>query len=433
MAVRDKTIYSWQEKKNDFNVMSNIIDMLDITAINELMEGSGNDIQNLFNIILEETDNVVNLKAKDINTSELNYLPSLKQGYEHYLRCSNLNYFINSCLPEFDQSWHTIEWAQLIQLYKYLCVIAARDHSKSFTFSYANILWGLYRYERPTQLYMPPLDVQLCKETMLITNEYSLAKRLLKKVKQEIENNPIFQERLFPERSNSGWGETALTCRNGAELTLSSFHSSNRGPHPGRIIVDDFLDKSALYSKAQRGKFNEVFIAEIMNMVLPQGQVCVVGTPFHEKDLYNDLKEDPNWKVFEYPAIFPDGRILYDSRYNYDALIAKRQSLGSLIFSREILVKPISDNVSIFPYSILEISFINMQSLCLVNNRQSYPIKFKKVSVGCDFALSSTVGADYTVYTVIGIDSLDQLHLIHSCILHGAGYNQQIIENYLNM
>lgn len=419
---------SWQEKENVFGVMSSIIDMLDISAMNELLQGTGRDIDNLFGIILEETHNIINLQSKEINSSELNYLPSVKKGYEHYLRCANLNYFINSVLPDFDQSWHTIEWANLIQLYKYLCVIAARDHSKSFTLSFANILWGMYRYEKPTQLYIPTIEIQLCKETMLITNEYSLAKRLLKKVKSEIESNPILEERLFPERGNSGWGETALTCKNGSELNLSSFGSSNRGPHPGRIIVDDFLDKSALYSKAQREKFHEVFFAEIMNMILPQGSVQVVGTPFHEKDLYNDLKEDPNWKVFEYPAIFPDGRLLYDGRYNYESLCSKRVSLGSLIFSREILVKPISDNVSIFPWSILEIAFINMQSLNLVQNRQSYPIKFKKISVGCDFALSSTVGADYTVYSVVGLDSLEQIHLIHSCILHGAGYNQQIVE-----
>ena len=419
---------SWQEKENVFGVMSSIIDMLDITAMNELLQGTERDIDNLFGIILEETHNIINLQSKEINSSELNYLPSVKKGYEHYLRCSNLNYFTSTCLPEFDIQWFHIEWMNMIQLYKYLGIIAARDHSKSYTFSFANILWGMYRYEKPTQLYIPTIETQLCKETMLITNEYSLAKRLLKKVKAEIETNPIFIERMFPDSRAAGWGETALTCKNGSELTLSSFGSSNRGPHPGRIIVDDFLDKSALYSKTQREKFREVFIAEVMNMILPQGQVCVVGTPFQEKDLYSDLKQDPNWKVFEYPAIFPDGRILYDGRYNYEALCAKRKSLGSLIFSREILVKPISDNVSIFPYSILEIAFINMQSLTLVQNRQSYPIKFKKVSVGCDFALSSTVGADYTVYSVVGIDQLEQIHLIHSCILHGAGYNQQIIE-----
>lgn len=426
MKVKSE-VYSWQERENSHSVVSSIIDMLDTAAINELLQGTGGDIDRLFDILTEETHNIINLKAPGVNTSELNYLPELKRGYEHFLRCSSLSYFTSSCLPDFDIQWFHVEWMNMIQLYKYLCIIASRDHSKSFTFSFANILWGLYRYERPTQLYIPPLDIQLCKETMLITNEFSLAKRLLKKVKAEVEINPILQERLLPDSRAAGWGETALTCKNGAEMTLSSFHSSNRGPHPGRIIVDDFLDKSTLYSKAQREKFREVFTAEVMNMILPHGQVCVVGTPFHEQDLYSDLKKDPNWKVFEYPAIFPDGRILYDNRYNYEALCAKRQSLGSLIFSREILVKPVTDNVSIFPWSILEISFINMQNLCLVQNRQSYPVKFKKVSVGCDFALSANVAADNTVYTVVGIDSLDQIHLIHSLVLHGAGYNEQII------
>lgn len=863
------------ERQNVLGCVDEIIDLLDEKSIRDLLQGSGSDIDNLYSILIEETHNVVNLNSTQLNSSELNYLPNLKIGYEHYLRCYSLNYFVCNCLPEFDLAPHCIEWFNMIQSYKYLCIIASRDHSKSYSFSFAHIIWKLYRYEKPTELYIPPLDIKLCKEGMLITNEYSLAKRLLKKVKQEIENNPFLQERMLPDKSNSGWGETALTCKNGSEITLSSFHSTNRGPHPGWIVVDDFLDKSALYSKDAREKFREVFMAEVLNMIQPQGTVDVVGcvnentliltrdrgfvrigsfnksetkslidlqvevsdkdnfsltskffnngivptkkirveygyelecslihplrkidstgifweksqnlqvgdwvslsfeekewggelslkyildlqeeivnstcnirkinlpeflnedlsyligiyiaegcfsnncvtitttdlevveflqslqkyniifsrnrilpnwscssrilselfkflgveerttsvdkrvperllsikksllrslvqgifdgdgcclkkfpyeviltststelisqlqillimgwgirsyitkqniekqktfnsnsrlrvnydlynlhlpafesqlfrekigfriqrknlrpkisskqvnkvpffhkvlresleelreknleyynslkgrykyitdrlkeetinkdilvefidvyskgcnlsttqqlrdisdsniywvkilniedsisntvdfvipkshsfisngflshnTPFHEKDLYADLKKDPTWKVFEYPAIFPDGRILYDFRYDYEALVSKRKSLGSLIFSREILVKPITDNVSIFPWNILEISFVNMQSLRLVQNRESYPIKFKKVALGCDFALSSSVGADNTVFTVVGLDSLDQIHLIHSTTLHGASYNEQL-------
>ncbi|NCB03402.1 MAG: hypothetical protein EOM67_14790, partial [Spirochaetia bacterium] len=85
------------------------------------------------------------------------------------------------------------------------------------------------------------------------------------------------------------------------------------------------------------------------------------NTPFHEKDLYANLKEARNWRVFEYPAVFPDGSLLWENRYNFQALMDKRVSLGAMIFSREILVRPISDSVSIFPWSILETSFIGME------------------------------------------------------------------------
>ena len=320
-----------------------------------------------------------------------------------------------------------LEWFNLIQLYRLLCVIASRDHSKSFTFSFAHILWRLYRYTRPTAIVTPPDDIKFYREGMLITNEFKLAKRLLKKVKIEIEENEILHEALLPKSSDNAWKEEAIHCANGSELTLSSFHTSNRGPHPGWIVVDDFLDKSAIYSKEQRDKFKEVFFGEIMNMILPQGQVTTVGTPFHNQDLYADLKNDPSWKVFEYPAIFPDGSLLYEGRYNFEALKAKRISLGSMIFSREILVRPVSDSTSIFPWSILETSFVGMENFVMVQNRESYKCRLTRVGIGVDWAISANTGADFTEITVLGLDEFEQIHLLWIETLHGASHNQQIM------
>ena len=181
-----------------------------------------------------------------------------------------------------------------------------------------------------------------------------------------------------------------------------------------------------MYSKEARESFRESFNAEIMNMILPQGQVLVVGTPFHSQDLYSDLKQDPNWKVFEYPAVFPDGSVLWANRYNFEALKAKRLSLGPLIFSREILVKPISDNTSIFPWSLLEKSFVGMKDYTLVKNRASFPVQFRKVAIGIDWALSATVSADFTEMTVLGEDFNGEVWLLEEETLHGAGYNEQI-------
>ncbi len=299
-------------------------------------------------------------------------------------------------------------------------------NSKSYSFSFAYALWRLYRYTRSTPLVRVPDDIKYYKEGMIITNEFKLAKSLLKKVKEEIKYNAILEEALYPDSSTGGWANESLVCKNGAELTLSSFRTSNRGPHPGWIVVDDFLDKSAIYSKEQREKFIEVFHGEIMNMLLPQGQCLVVGTPFHEKDLYANLKEAPGWRVFEYPAIFPDGSLLWSNRYNFESLKQKRVTFGSMIFSREILVRPISDSTSIFPWSLLEMSFIGMTKFTLVSNLVSFPVKFRKISTGVDLALSSETGADYTVMITTGEDEQGKIWLLNFVRLHGASYNEQI-------
>jgi len=419
-----KTVF---EINNTYNHVEQFINLMDERCILELCSGYVNDIDKIFDVIQEETMSIVNLRSDRVNTSELNYLPSLKTGYEEYLRKMSLPYFVSSCIPDYQMAYHCIEWMQMIMLYPKLCILASRDHSKSFTLSFASIIWDMYRYEKRTELIEPPKDIINCRESMLITNEFKLAKKLLKKIKSEIESNDILHEKLYPGRFAEGWSKESLTCKNGAELTLSSFHSSNRGPHPGRITVDDFLDRSALYSKDARDRFLEAFMAEVMNMIIPSGRVRVIGTPFHLEDLYHVLKKDDDWQAFEYPALFPDGSVLWPDRYDFDALMGKRKTFGNLIFSREFLVRPISDTISIFPYSILEVAFIGMDKMRLVNNRQSYSTKFKKVVIGCDFALSATAAADYSVFAVMGIDHTDCIHLLHITRLHGASHNEQIL------
>ena len=421
---------SLAEKEGLDSQIEDLIDLLDDKSVQDLLSVVGDDYEKLLEILAEETNNVVNLKQfdKSLTTCTIQGLPNLQEGFEVYLRKKNLAYFTFSCLPDFELAYHTLEWFSMIQLYQKLNVIAARDHSKSYVFSFAVPLWRLYRYTKPDGFSVLPDDIKFYREGMIITNEYKLAKKLLKKVKEEIKFNPILSKALYPQGDEGNWASESIACKNGAEITLSSYRTSNRGPHPGWITVDDFLDRSAMYSKDQRESFKESFNAEIMNMILPQGTIDVVGTPFHEKDLYSDLKMDPNWKVFEYPAVFPDGSVLWANRYSFEALKAKRLSLGPLIFSREILVRPISDSTSIFPWSLLEKAFLGMKDYCLVKNRASFPIKFRKVAIGVDWALSATVAADFTEMTVLGEDFQGDLWLLEERTLHGAGYNQQIAE-----
>lgn len=421
---------SLAEKEGLDSQIEDLVDLLDDKSVQDLLSVVGDDYEKLLEILAEETNNVVNLKQfdKSLTTCTIQGLPRLQEGFEVYLRKKNLAYFTFACLPDFELAYHTLEWFSMIQLYQKLNVIAARDHSKSFCFSFAVPLWRLYRYTKPDGFSILPDDIKFYREGMIITNEYKLAKKLLKKVKEEIKFNPILSKALFPQGDEGNWASESIACKNGAEITLSSYRTSNRGPHPGWITVDDFLDRSAMYSKDQRESFKESFNAEIMNMILPQGTIDVVGTPFHEKDLYSDLKMDPNWRVFEYPAVFPDGSVLWANRYSFEALKAKRLSLGPLIFSREILVRPISDSTSIFPWSLLEKAFLGMKDYCLVKNRVSFPVKFRKVAIGVDWALSATVAADFTEMTVLGEDFQGHLWLLEERSLHGAGYNQQIAE-----
>ena len=295
----------------------------------------------------------------------------------------------------------------------------------SYFYSNAYLAWKLYRY-KPYVNKFSRKDLSLSKRGFLFSFSQQQAVDLLEILKNTIEDYDGIRERLLPKSRNEGWGKTDITCANGARLTTKGFGSSVRGAHPGYIMVDDGLKDNVIYSKTQRQKSIEYFHAVIMNMIVPGGQVGVVGTPFHANDLYGDLKSKSGWHVREYPAIFPDGTILWRERWGFEELLEKRETQGNLIFSRENLVKPVTNESTIFPMDVIERSYVGMQSVNFVNNREAYKIKFDRVVTAIDFSISSNVGADYTVMITAGVDEKDDIYLMNITRFKGKKFSEQM-------
>jgi len=295
----------------------------------------------------------------------------------------------------------------------------------SFEMCYSFPLWRLFSYRRPHPLIQDSKDNLLRKETCIITNESRLANLHVGKIVEEIRINDILAQKLNPT-GKADLGKESIKAENGAILHRRSYGSAIRGLHVGAAVTDDFLDKSCLYSKDQRDKYHEVFYAEIKNIVDQGGYNIVSGTPFHQQDLYGDLMKDNIYKVFTYPGILPNKEILAPDRFTFDYLMDLKKSLGSIVFAREILVSPISDQSSLFPWEYLKNAFIGMENIGYVDNIDSFPIKIERVVIGCDFAISGKIGADYTVYTVWGRDKQKNYYLMHVWRKMGASHEEQI-------
>lgn len=395
------------------NIVDEIIDGMDDKGILELMQGSGGDLDWVLDNLMKDTYQVMYTGDPNIDFAP-KYTERLSQSIEETLRTRNLTYFITSVMPDFQLSWHHLEWGDLVHRYNKLCINAARDHGKSYYFSNAYCAWKLYSYAKPkSSVFSARPTKSNSNRGYLFSFSLQQSVDLMEILKGTIESNDILKDRLYPDSRNSGaWASTNIVCRNGARLTCKGFGSSVRGAHPYWIVVDDGLKDNVIYSALQRQKSIDYFHAVIMNMLVPGGQIIVVGTPFHASDLYGDLRSKSifathnkkGWFVIEYPAIFPDGRILWPQRWSFFDLMDKKATQGNIIFSRENLCRPITNEASIFPLKVLERSLVRMENYTLVRNRDDFPIKFNKVVTGCDFAISANVGSDYTVLTTWGVD-----------------------------
>jgi len=412
-----------------YKTVNEIVSNLDNASILELSGGNKDDLDGVSDLLLRETYNVLYGSKQLIKDTNLTYFHHLSQSVEKTMRKSNLNYFISSVLQEFLVNWHHLEWGQFVQQYNKLAIIAPRDHGKSYFFSLAVPIWKMYRYGGSKSFGSRSINDSRHHRGYILSNDKDLTIDFLEQIKGTIEENPALREELYNPKSDQ-WTKTAIRCKNGARLNIKSYGGSFRGRHPGYIIVDDFLKDNVIYSEVQRRKATDYFHSVVMNAVIPGGQVVVVGTPFHQSDLYGDLKDKRGtggWRVFEYPAITPTGRVLWPSRYTYNDLMEKRESQGNVIFSREILCRPIVNESSIFPWEILRRSISGMESYTLVRNIDSFPRKFSRVITACDLALSAAVGADYSVYTTWGIDDTRrEMWLVHFWRGKGKRYEQQL-------
>ena len=436
MDINTTLIQSPTHQLECLNTVHEIIDTMDERGINELFQCSGSDIDKMFDYMMTDTYKVLYTGDKEIDFVP-KYTEHLSSSIEETLRCKNISYFITSVMPDFQLSWHHLEWGDLVHQYRKLCIMAARDHGKSYYFSNAYPIWKMYNYCRPNVGKLSGRRPTNSNSNRGYLFSFSLQQSvdLMEILKTTIENNDILRERLYPDTRNSGaWASTNIVCKNGARLTCKGFGSSVRGAHPYWIVVDDGLKDNVIYSAIQRQKNIDYFHSVIMNMLVPKGQIIVVGTPFHALDLYGDLKtksiqsslDKKGWFVIEYPAIFPDGRILWSQRWGFDELMEKRATQGNIIFSRENLCRPITNESSIFPLDILERSLVRMENYTLVNNRNDFPINFEKVVVGCDFAISSNVGSDYYVYTIWGVDEKRDMWLLNMFRDKGKKYHEQM-------
>lgn len=341
---------------------------------------------------------------------------------ELFLR-TDLAYFAEQFLG-MEISDHHRSWSELVAKHKRLAINAPRDHGKSFFFSFAYVIWRLY------YAWIPDYDPSFKSHPRrpigyIFGSSQENAIKFLDIVKAELESNPKLQW-MIPPKTNSTWNKGEIVCSNGATARARGWGVAVRGGHPAWAVADDVLHDDNLYSEVQRRKTVDYFFSAVTPMVIPGGQICVVGTPFHTEDLYASLESNVEYKFERFQSVQPDGTALWPTRYSRQMLDQKKREVGSTRFTREYMCVPISDANSLFPESILRENYRDDLSLLTEMSpalRQEYD-----VYTGVDLALSATVGADYTVITTLGVDRFKNHRLLDIRRFKGRTMTDQLHE-----
>jgi len=254
------------------------------------------------------------------------------------------------------------------------------------------------------------------------------AEAQLAKLKQQIENNPRLQHLVDPAM----WSAQKIRLTNGSTIIAKGFGVKTRGMHPHLIICDDVVSEASMYSSLVRERQANYFYGAIRNMLVPGGQIVVVGTPQHEEDLYGLLERNNEWFFKRYQAIDKAGKILFPERYDEKLLAERRREIGEIRFTREFLCLPISGGSSLFPEELVSgepFFALNARVGSMVGERPArewwVERGIRAFYIGVDIATSTSTRADYFVIFVIGIDAFGNRWVVDIFREQGLEYKAQ--------
>jgi hypothetical protein len=349
--------------------------------------------------------------------------PYWQEVYGEMLR-SSLCFFAKEIL-KLEIGPHLEQWGEMVETRSRVAINAARDHSKSTFFSYAYPIWRAWMH--------PGCEVYIFSSTLEQAMEFLDVIIYGKDNLRGLLDIPELARMVPHNRRDPRYRMNRRDIRltNGSRIRAVGFRKKIRGRHPHYIVCDDVLNDEDLFSETIRRKNIEYFNSAIANLVDPNGQIVCVGTPFHAADLWGFLRKNPVYIFRSYPGIIKDKktgkeRALFPWRWTLEKLYNKKLEIGSVAFTREILCQPISDDLSIFPSHLFPPLFDT--SLCM----RPKPNVLRKLGwstyMGVDVALSASVGADYFVIFVIGVDAEGQHHLVDIRRRKGWPFRRQLTE-----
>ena len=312
-------------------------------------------------------------------------------------------------------SRHHEEWSDLIAAHDRVCIVAARDHGKSFLATIAYGIWQSWRLPK--------------NEGMIFSSTDERAQEILDKIKVEIETNPRLKHLMPQDLRTRVWTKSKIRLTNGSTIIAKGFGVKTRGAHPKWVVCDDVLNDEDAYSETTRGRNIDYFLSAIANLPSPSNdptlmQILFVGTPYHAADLFGYLEENEEWVFKRYAAFDAHDQPLWPEKWSAERLLRKRREIGEIRFSREYMCRPVSASSSLFPEELFRAGY--RQLLYLGAPKAAWEERgVEAFYMGVDIAVSATTQADYFVIFVIGLDNRGNRYVVDIFRERGLAYEMQ--------
>lgn len=160
--------------------------------------------------------------------------------------------------------------------------------------------------------------------------------------------------------------------------------------HYDLIVADDLVARENVGTKEQREKVY-LYYKDLFDLLEPDGTIVVIGTRWHQDDLYAKiLEEGTSWDCLIKTAFREDGSVTFPEKFSLEHLANLRATKGPYEFSSQYLNNPIDESASDF-----KAAWIRYYEPTTPHPASLY--------LTIDPAVSLSTDADYTAMLVAGM------------------------------
>jgi predicted phage terminase large subunit-like protein len=272
-------------------------------------------------------------------------------------------------------------------------------------------------------------------ERILIANQvWDKAREMLFEIKEVLSDKSILP-RLFGNFVSSRWREDDITIAqrtkalSAPSIGTTGVEAEMTSAHYDTIIADDLQGEKNCLTKEQRDKVKR-FYRSLIDLLEPDGELIVVGTRWHQDDLYAEiLEQESAYYDVMLRRVVEEGKVIFPKKFN----LKFDESRKNWVFHPT----PCGDFIEYLKrskgsdfYSQYMNDPIAQENQCFKREYFQYydrPPHDLSVALTIDLAFSETERSDYTALVVAGMDERYNIYVLDT--IKGRWSHSQTLEN----
>lgn len=190
---------------------------------------------------------------------------------------------------------------------------------------------------------------------LIASDTWENSRKFLRTIQKYLINSAL--KLYYGEFQSEHWNMDECTVKQRTQIldaatwSTTGIEKEQTSQHYDLIIADDLVARENVGTKEQREKV-KTYYKDLLDLLEPAGRLVVIGTRWHQDDLYAMLLEEKGWEVMLKTAYTDESRseVIYPQKFSLEYLQSLRNSKGAYHFASQYLNNPVDSEAADFKY-----------------------------------------------------------------------------------